>query len=66
MVKSIKNNKRMIISKEQYRNFPGGPVAKAAHYQCRGPGFQPWSGNQISHAATKSSHATTKDPMCCN
>ena len=31
MVKSIKNNKRMIIWKEQYRNFPGGPVAKTAH-----------------------------------
>ena len=26
------------------RDFPGGPVAKALHSQCRGPGFNPWSG----------------------
>ena len=26
-------------------DFPGGPVAKALHSQCRGPGFNPWSGN---------------------
>ena len=24
---------------------PGGPVAKTQHSQCRGPGFNPWSGN---------------------
>ena len=27
------------------RDFPGGPVAKAPHSQCRGPRFDPWSGN---------------------
>ena len=27
------------------REFPGGPVAKTPHSQCRGPGFAPWSGN---------------------
>ena len=37
-------------------DFPGGPVAKATRSPCRGPGFDPWSGNQISHAATKSQH----------
>ena len=26
-------------------DFPGGPVAKALRSQCRGPGFNPWSGN---------------------
>ena len=26
-------------------DFPGGPVAKTLHSQCRGPGFNPWSGN---------------------
>ncbi|TEA31943.1 hypothetical protein DBR06_SOUSAS8310198, partial [Sousa chinensis] len=38
-----------------------------------GPGFDPWSGNWISHATTESLHATTKslhaatkDPACCN
>ena len=27
------------------RGFPGGPVAKTLCSQCRGPGFNPWSGN---------------------
>ena len=26
-------------------NFPDGPVAKTLCSQCRGPGFNPWSGN---------------------
>ena len=26
-------------------DFPGGPVAKTPHSQCRGPKFVPWSGN---------------------
>ena len=34
---------------------PGGPVATILSSQCRRPGFKPWSGNQILHAATKSS-----------
>ena len=28
-----------------YGDFPGGPVAKTLHSQCRGPRFDPWSGN---------------------
>ena len=28
-----------------FRDFPGGPVAKTPSCQCRGPGFNPWSGN---------------------
>ena len=39
----------------QDREFPGGPVAETPRSQCRGPGFDPGSGNQISHAATKRS-----------
>ena len=27
------------------RDFPGGPVAKTPSCQCRGVGFDPWSGN---------------------
>ena len=27
------------------RNFPGGPVAKTSHSQCRRPRFDPWPGN---------------------
>ena len=34
--------------------------------QCGGPGFNPWSGNQITHAATKNLYAATKDPTCHN
>ena len=26
-------------------DFPGGPVAETPSSQCRGPGFDPWSGN---------------------
>ena len=28
-------------------------MAKTLHIQCRGPGFNPWSGNQIPHGTTK-------------
>ena len=26
-------------------NFPGGPVVNTLHFQCRGRGLDPWSGN---------------------
>ena len=25
------------------QDFPGGPVVKTLSFQCRGPGFNPWS-----------------------
>ena len=31
--------------REWARDFPGGRVAKTPCSQCRGPGFDPWSGN---------------------
>ena len=31
-------------------NFPGSTVVKAPRYQCRGPGLDPWSGNEIPQA----------------
>ena len=37
-------------------------MAKTLRSQCRGPRFDPWSGNYIPHAATKSLNAATKDP----
>ena len=39
--------KHQIYKKKQTvpRDFPRGPVAKTVHSQCRGPGFDPWSGN---------------------
>ena len=45
-------------------DFPGGPVAKTPHFQCKRPGFNPWSGNQIPFATTKSLHTATEDPTC--
>ena len=41
-------------------DFPGVPVAKILCSQCRGPRFDPWSGNWIPHAATKSLHAAAE------
>ena len=26
--------------------FPGGPVVRTPCFHCRGPGFDPWSGNE--------------------
>ena len=52
------------ITKIKYnsKDFPGSPVAKTLHYQCKGPRFDLWLGNYIPNAKTKSSLATTKDP----
>ena len=33
-------------------NFPSGPVAKTPLSQCRRLRFNPWSGNEMPHAAT--------------
>ena len=35
------------------RDFPNGLGAKTPYSQCKGPGFYPWSGNWVTHAATK-------------
>ena len=32
-------------SRSVYQDFSGGPVGKTPHSQCRGPRFDPWSGN---------------------
>ena len=37
--------------KNKFRDFVAGPLAKTS--QCRGPRFDPWSENEIPHAATK-------------
>ena len=50
------------------RDFPGGLVARTPHSQCRAPLFDPWLGNYVPRATTKSLHTTrkTKDPACRN
>ena len=30
---------------QEYGEFPGGPVVRTPHFHCRGPQFNPWSGN---------------------
>ena len=37
---------------KKYSDFPGIPVVKILHFQCRGPGFNPWLGTKILHTAT--------------
>ena len=44
VVISYSNNEVKDLEKEK-RDFAGGPVAKIPYSQCRGPGFDPWSGN---------------------
>ena len=44
------------IITEMCQDFPGGPVAKTLHSQCRGPGSDPWSGNQVPHMAQLKFH----------
>ena len=64
---STVNNTVLYISKflkEQMVELPGGPVAKTLRSQRTGPWFNPQSGNEIPHPATKSLHATTRDPAC--
>ena len=39
--------------KVQVGDFSGGLVAKTLSSQCRGHRFDPWSGNYIPHATTK-------------
>ena len=39
--------------KGKRRDFPGEPVPKTLHSQCRGPQFNPWLGKWIPHATTK-------------
>ena len=40
-------------SEHKKKDFAGGPGVKTPCSQCRGPRFNPRSGNYIPHAATK-------------
>ena len=65
----IRNKRRKKIRrKRREKNFHGPPVGKTPCFQCRGPGFDPWSGNYIPQMATKNRHAIPKikDPACYN
>ena len=43
LFKGIKYDKS--YKENQKRDFPGGPVGKTPHLQCRVPRFDPWLGN---------------------
>ena len=51
-------------SRGKWKDFAHGPVARTPHSQCRRPGTDPWAGNQIPYATTKSSHAAALDSAC--
>ena len=36
---------RLLLEAQHFRDFPGGPVARTPHSECRGPRLGPWSGN---------------------
>ena len=47
------------------RDFPGGPVTGTCAVSAEGLGLiAGWRTDWIPYAATKSLHATTKDPTC--
>ena len=41
---SVQQISKLEKSKSNLEKFPGGPVAKTPHSQCRGSRFNPWSG----------------------
>ena len=44
----------MILLDEKYSwDFPAGSVAKTLRSHCRGPRYDPWSGNKNPHGAAK-------------
>ena len=42
---SKENIRKSHLRKRKNWDFPGGPVVKTQCSQCRGHGFDPWSGN---------------------
>ena len=48
------------LIKDQYRDFPGGPVPKTQHSQCQGPELDSWSGIRPHMLKLKTLHAVTK------
>ena len=41
----LSNKEECSKSEARQRDFPGGAVVKTSCSQCRGPRFDPWSGN---------------------
>ena len=49
----VKADTSYMLKISQERDFPHGPLARTPCSQCRGLGFNPWSGNQIPQAILK-------------
>ena len=43
----------MAVQKVKHRDFPGSPVVKTLHFQCKGHGFDPFFGELRSHMPKK-------------
>ena len=54
---NITDSKKQSFERKEFRDFLGGPVAKTLSSQCREPRFDPWSGDWIPRAATKTWHS---------
>ena len=59
LVVDVVREGRRLLQIPGFRDFPGGPVAKTPHSQCRGPSFDPGQG-------TRSYMPQLKDSVCCN
>ena len=42
---STDNYENVSSESSELKEFPGGPGPETPRSQCRGPGFDPWSGN---------------------
>ena len=51
------------LFKKIMAGFPGGSVGKESAYQCRGRGFNAWSGKILHAAEQPSLCATTIEPV---
>ena len=49
----VVENRADHINSAHGRDFPGGAVVKTPGSQCRGHGFDPWSGSHMPHSAAK-------------
>jgi len=45
IIERKRKHRHLLGYKKKHRGFPGAPVAKTMSSQCRGPRFNPWSGN---------------------
>ena len=60
-----RSNKKYYLKPVHMETLLVAPVAETPSFQCRGPGFHPWSGNRIPHVTAEDaaySNEDTKQP----